>query len=236
MKKTLGILLCDDTDPEWTGTFGSYLDFFRNFFEDHPCLELRSYRVFEGDFPASPEDCDGYMLSGSKCSCYENESWIVELRQWVARAFERGTKIGGVCFGHQLIALALGGKVEKFKGGWGLGFHRFRICDAPTHFDEKRSEVFLGLSCQDQVVELPPEANRFMTSEFVNNAGYFIDSRVMAVQGHPEFDRDFIEYLLDKRLRLGQIEKARHAEVKKTLEIPHDNALLATWFAGFFKG
>jgi len=80
-----------------------------------------SYDVAAGELPARVEDHDGYLITGSPAGVYEPLEWIAPLLDFLRAA--RGAKLVGVCFGHQALAQALGGHVEKSERGWGVGLH-----------------------------------------------------------------------------------------------------------------
>ena len=118
------------------------------------------YDATVGELPDSPEVADAFLVTGSPCSVYDSDPWIAALADFVRRCAERQKKLLGICFGHQLIAQALGGQVEKSKAGWLLGLHQFDLYQQPTWMIPARSDCSLYFINQDQVITLPPGAQR----------------------------------------------------------------------------
>ena len=97
---------------------------FRNvLLQADPNIQIHSYEVQFGDYPATLDECDAYLITGSKVSAYDDIPWINELKIFVCALHQHQKKLIGICFGHQLIAEALGGKVERSKRGWHVGVH-----------------------------------------------------------------------------------------------------------------
>ncbi len=99
---------------------GDYPDMFMRILDGNG-FTFRTYRVVEGEFPASVTECDGWLITGSRHGAYEDLPWIPVLEQFIRDSFAAHVPMVGVCFGHQIIAQAMGGKVEKFAGGWAVG-------------------------------------------------------------------------------------------------------------------
>ena len=99
---------------------GSYPDMFRRLLAPHG-LDFRSWSVVAGDFPDSVHDAEGWLITGSRHGAYDDLPWIAPLEALIRQAVAEGVPLVGICFGHQIVAQALGGKVEKFAGGWAVG-------------------------------------------------------------------------------------------------------------------
>ena len=127
---TIGILLTDHVVPELLSDHGDQTDFYNYIFNlADPTINLRFYDVVLDHYPKSIDECDGYLITGSKLSVYDAEDWIRKLENYVQLLNEKKKALLGVCFGHQLIAKALGGKSEKAAIGWTLGVQDYDFQD-----------------------------------------------------------------------------------------------------------
>jgi GMP synthase-like glutamine amidotransferase len=187
-------------------------------------LTFRTWSVVDMDFPESVHDAEGWLITGSKHGTYEDEPFIRPLEEFIRIAYADDVPLVGICFGHQIIAQALGGKVEKFAGGWSLGRQEYDL-------DGRR--VALNAWHQDQVIEVPPEAQVIGSSEFCENAAFAYRGRAFSVQPHPEFDDDAVRLLLDVRRAAVTPELAEG--VKAGIGQPVSNAAIADRIAAFFK-
>jgi GMP synthase-like glutamine amidotransferase len=161
--------------------------------------QFKSYEVYREEYPKQFDECDAFMISGSRLSSYDKVPWIERLLEYVLKLHRHRKKTVGICFGHQCMAIALGGRVEKSPNGWGVGVHKYNILDSGTLSNLNGSQVKLQCSHQDQVVEMPSCAAPILESEFCPIAGMRVDNHFISIQPHPEFCRDFAEYLLRSR-------------------------------------
>jgi GMP synthase-like glutamine amidotransferase len=180
---------------------GPMIGVYRQLFHGH-AVEVLDVPVHEGAAPASLADCDGWIVGGSPASVYDDLDWIRTGEEIVRAAHAEERPLIGVCFGHQLIAQALGGRVEKSAGGWGIGAQRYDVVRPLPHFDG--DTMTLLASHQDQVVEVPSGATIWSTSDYCPVAGFAIGERVMTVQGHPEYSPELVAALYEsRRHRIG---------------------------------
>ena len=157
--------------------------------------EYRTYDVQAGVLPADPGECTAYVITGSSAGVYEDRPWIPKLFEFL-RAARGHAKMVGICFGHQAMAQAFGGEVEKSPKGWGLGLQRYEIVDPPPSMREP-SGLAIPAFHQDQVVALPPGARVMAASAFTPYAGIAYDDDTISVQGHPEFSIAFSAALIE---------------------------------------
>lgn len=203
--------------PEYDALYSAMLD-------GHG-FSFRAWRVVDDEFPEEVTDADGWLISGSRHGAYDDLHWIPKLETFIRDAFDASVPMVGICFGHQIIAQAMGGRVEKFKGGWSVGLTAYPIED---------QTYALNAWHQDQVIEVPPLANVIGSTEFCRNAALLYPGKAFSVQPHPEFDGAIIEKLLDHRAE-GVVESDRITEAKTHVSQPDNNANMAARIASFFK-
>jgi len=139
------------------------------------------------------------VIGGSRFAVYQNDAWIARLEQFVRDCAINSHKMIGICFGHQIIAQALGGNVVKSDRGWGLGVHSYTTTNWPDALGPDPDHLAFQAFHQDQVVELPTEARRIARSDFCENAALWYPGFALTVQGHPEFAAPYVAALLKGR-------------------------------------
>ncbi|MDX1452612.1 MAG: hypothetical protein R3183_08630 [Oleiphilaceae bacterium] len=231
----LGILDCDELAPELKPDYKHYAHMFTQLLRPH-CepLSIRRYNVLLGEFPEVVAECDAYLVTGSKTGVYDNDPWLAPLHDFIRRAYEQGIALVGVCFGHQMLAHSLGGEAAKSDKGWGLGAYDCEATqDAMQWYPEAPKKLCLLYSHQDQVISLPPGAQRLYGNDFCPNAAYLIPQRVLAFQGHPEFTVDYSRRLMT--LRQDRYAPGQYQEALNTLDKPLDAAWVAKTISHFIK-
>lgn len=219
----IGILQTGEA-PEALREMGDYPDLFVRLLAGHG-FDFATYPVLRGDFPAHVTDCDGWLITGSRHGAYEDHPWIPPLEDFIRAAYAAGVPMVGVCFGHQIIAQAMGGRVEKYSKGWSAG---------ATVYDFGGEKVKLNAWHQDQVVVKPDTATRIASNDFCENAALLYDDRIFTVQAHPEFDQKFMEGLIEKRGK-GLVPEAVLSAAAQRLAEPLDRGNMAARIADFFK-
>lgn len=199
----LGILKTDAVRPEWVTDFGEYPDMFiRLLGQVDPGLEFRVYDVEQGEYPADIDEVDAYLITGSKSSVYDDKPWIATLMDFVRELDRRRKKLVGICFGHQLVAHALGGRTEKSPKGWGVGVQTHRFSEAPAWHDKDELDFDILVSHQDQVVSNAAHARVLASSEFCENAVCQVGDHILTFQGHPEFVPEYSREIMEFRRKL----------------------------------
>ena len=194
-----------------------------------PEFEVQSFDVTTGEFP-DPAEHDAVLITGSPAGVYEDLDWLPGLFDFIRAAKDR--KMVGVCFGHQAMAEALGGHVEKSDKGWGAGLHRYTITRPEPWIDGAR-EIAAPASHQDQVVVQPPHTEITVSSDFTPYAGLaWTDRPAISFQFHPEFTPEFAKALIAERYDRVPSPDAAIA----SLDAPNDNARIGGWIRRFLKG
>ncbi len=186
--KTLRIGICDAVPPEF------YLPdepsdpekFVAMFDAIEAPFTFETYDVTQGHFPDAHSECDAYLVTGSPCSVYDTYTWIGELVSFIRELHAMRRPLVGICFGHQLIAQSLGGRVELADRGWLLGMHEIDVHVSKDWMLGEGATHPLYFINQDQVVELPPQVEHLAGSEACPNAMFTIDDHVFSLQAHPE--------------------------------------------------
>jgi GMP synthase-like glutamine amidotransferase len=213
------------TPPEpLIAQFGRYPDMFRALLG----LEAGSFDVAAGEYPATAEDFDAYLITGSPAGVYEDLPWIAELSTFIKRAKGKA-KLVGICFGHQVMAQALGGHVEKSAKGWGVGLMTYPIVRHESWMDGA-SAVSVPASHQDQIVLQPPDTDVIASSPFTPYAGLsWRDRSAISFQFHPEFPPAYAKALIEQRYDRTPDPAAAIA----SLDAPNDNARVGEWIRRF---
>lgn len=210
--------------PDALRAKGDYPDMFQRLLDGHG-FTFATYPVVDMVFPPDVHTCDGWLITGSRHGVYEDHAFIPPLEQFIRDAFAAHVPVAGVCFGHQIMAQALGGTVEKFTGGWSTG---------PTEYDFDGKTVRMNAWHQDQVTAKPEGATVIASSPFCQYAGLAYDTRGLSVQAHPEFTDDFVQGLIDTRGR-GVVPDPLLDAAKDRLGTPLDNGAIANRIAHFFQ-
>jgi GMP synthase-like glutamine amidotransferase len=234
MSLRICILETDVLRPELVDQYQGYGRMFEQLFARQPiAAQFSVYNVMNGDYPAADEQFDAYLVTGSKADSFGNDPWIQPLKAFLLDRYQRGDKLLGVCFGHQLLALLLGGKAERAPQGWGVGIHDYDVAQqaqAPWMSPEVE-ELSLLISHQDQVTALPENATVIASSPFCQFAAFHIGDQVLCFQGHPEFQHDYSRALLD--LRRQNLGPAVYDAAIASLANEHHGATVAEWMMRF---
>ena len=194
-----------------------------------PGFAIESFDVQAGDLPADADDFPAYLITGSPAGVYELLPWIDPLCSFVREA--KNSRMIGVCFGHQLMAEALGGRVEKSEKGWGAGLHHYDVIRRAPWMDDAQ-EIAVPASHQDQVVVQPPNTEVVAKSAFTPYAALnWTDRQAISFQFHPEFSTAFAQALIEKRYDVVPNPDAAIA----SLDAPNDNARVAGWIRRFLQ-
>jgi GMP synthase-like glutamine amidotransferase len=230
----LGILKTDVVRDEWVADFGEYPDMFMALLAAEDAeLEFAVYDVQQGQYPEDIDEVDAYLITGSKASVYEDQQWIAQLMDFVRELHAREKKILGICFGHQLVAQALGGKTEKSPKGWGVGMQGYEFSELPEWHDQGEANFHILASHQDQVVELAEGARVLAGSDFCENGVCQVGNHILTFQAHPEFVSDYSREIMDfRREAIG--EPTYTSGMASLAEAPQQSRV-ARWMLAFLK-
>lgn len=196
--------------------------------------DIAAFNTRRGEYPASFDDFDAVLLTGSRADAFSDEPWVVELRRQVTALLAQGKKMVGICFGHQLIALCLGAPVGRAPNGWGVGRMTYNWHRPDLPHAQDRTQISLLASHQDQVLELPPGASLVASSDFCPVASFTVGDAVFCIQPHPEFSEDVSAHLLNARRHvLGEDQYHRSVQ---SLEQGHEGAHIGRIVAAFLQG
>lgn len=193
----VGLLLCDHLDDGPAAVAGDYPELFPAAFGPHG-LDLRVYEATRHELPSDLDECDAWMTSGSRRSAYDDEDWIVAVGDLITELARQRRPHAGICFGHQLTAMALGGDVERAATGWGVGGRTFDVV-APAPWMDDVDRFTILMSHRDQVTRLPDGAELVATADYCPVGAYRVEDHVFCVQGHPEFVPGLSECLMEAR-------------------------------------
>jgi len=219
----IGILQTGHAVEDIRARHGDYDAMFHRLLAGHG-LEFRTWNVVDMEFPDGPDAAEGWLITGSKHGAYEDHPFIAPLEALIRDIADQASPLIGVCFGHQIIAQALGGKVEKFSGGWSVG---------RADYDTAQGKLALNAWHQDQVVELPPGAEVLGGSAFCANAILAYGDRIWTIQPHPEFDAEIVQGLVETRGR-GIVPDALLEAALESLPNPVDQHAIGAQMAQFF--
>ncbi len=232
--QSIGILTCGQVRADLVETHGEYPAMFaRLLAEVAPDVQTTAYRVYAGEYPALAAH-DAFLISGSRFSVYDSDPWIARLEEYVRSLFHARKPTVGICFGHQMMARALGGITAKAPQGWGIGKHVAEIIKPADWMQPAAPDYGVFVSHQDQVLRLPPGAELLARNAHCPNSMFIVDGLFLGIQGHPEFTGEFA-----RDLALGRAEIYGQALLDKALPSysePVDSTLVARWIVNFLRG
>ncbi|MBU6318439.1 MAG: type 1 glutamine amidotransferase [Alphaproteobacteria bacterium] len=214
--------------PDYPGMFAELLGAGLGDFEFAPI------RLLDGGALPDPALLEGAVITGSPSGVYDDQPWIGPLKAFVRSAHSARLPIVGVCFGHQILADALGGDVRKSPKGWGVGRHTYEVVETRDWMVDARETFSLVASHQDQVISAPKRSVTLARSAHTDHAMLvYEDAPFMSVQGHPEFSDAFASSLYSVRRGIAYPEVAADHAIHSLSAIQGDHALVARWMARF---
>lgn len=230
----IGLLQCDDVAPELCAAHGNYPAMFEALFQRvEPTLEFRVWRCLDGEIPEELEAVDAWMTTGSKFGVNDGLPWIAALEAFVRDLWAADKPLVGICFGHQLMAKALGGEVAKSDRGWGVGLSFNRVTERTDWMVPWQPGLDLLVSHQDQVARRPPGARVLGGSDFCPRYLMQVGEHFLGVQGHPEFTKAYSRDLM--ALRAESIGHDRVRQGRASLSAVVDATLMVRWILAFVR-
>ena len=223
----IGILQCGHAPDEVRAQHGDFDSMFANLFQSYD-FTFQTWNVVDGDFPTTIDAADGWLISGSKHGAYEDHAFIPPLSDLIREIYASARPMVGICFGHQIIAQALGGHVKKFEGGWAIGRHDYSF--------NGHGSVTLNAWHQDQVTAPPPEAQVIGSSPFCQFAALLYGEKAFTVQPHPEFSNPVFDDYVKSRRSSPAYPAAVMQRADQLRHVPIQNSAIAADIAAFLKG
>ena len=234
-KLKIGIFQTGSIPKELNQYFPSYPQMFID------CLSANSnqwtfdnFEIFNSVFPKDLKIYDGFIITGSAYGVYENLPWINNLFRKINEIINQGIPLVGICFGHQAIAQAINGLVEKSNLGWGAGVSNMEIFIQKKWFHSSNSCLNLIYSHQDQVIKLPKYAEIIAGNQFCPISSFCIDDKVFTLQGHPEFSNQYALKLLHLRKNKIGLEKFEKAKISLKNDF-NEGEIAINWIKNFFE-
>lgn len=221
----IGILKADETPSPLLPKYGRYEKFYINLLGKHG-FQFETYAVVNGDFPTSFEEADGWLVTGSQYAAYQSEQWIDRLKQFIRGTYEREVPLVGICFGHQVVASALGGIVERSREGWTAG---------PVRYERPSTGTAQNVLAwhQDEVTVRPPPAQVMGSSPGCRFAMLKYGRSVLTYQCHPELTSSFVQDLLT--VHPGELSEEMVSNVMGARDELLENAALETEIVSLFR-
>lgn len=201
MGKRFGVLLCAPDESYLKKKYGGYFTLFASLLSE-PGETWDLFRVVDHQFPATEDLCNyhGFVVTGSRYDAHGNDLWILKLCNLLQTLYAMDIKVLGICFGHQVLCRALGGKIGRSLAGWDIGVRKIRVSDklSAKYPGFKIPSVISIIEChQDKVYRAPLGAEIVGSSVKTNIEMFCVGDNIMGIQGHPEYTTDILFHLVD---------------------------------------
>ncbi len=230
--RSIAILNCnkdrEELEPDFPNDGIKYLLFFKPFF---PEADFKIFRTSENEFPEHVEEFDLYFITGSVHAAYDDFEWIRELERFIQKAHATKKLLVGFCFGHQVIAKALGGKVECSKNGWVLGVRNIELDKNQPWLGDEKSALNIVHIHQDQVTIPPPNSTVISGDDLCPNEVLTISNHILTIQGHPEFSNEYFQTLLP--IIKDRFNETTYTDAMNTVNLPNEGAIFAQFVRNF---
>lgn len=231
----IGILQCDYVLEQFQPAFGDYPKMIATLFAKvSSACQFDIYQIQNLEYPQNIHECDAYITTGSRYGVNDNYVWIKRLEAFICELNQAKKPLVGICFGHQLIAKALGGVVEKSDKGWGVGVSFNQVVSTRPWMEPHQDHLNLIVSHQDQVIRLPKsrKVDVLVRSSFCPYYMLAYNEHFISVQGHPEFSKEYSASLMNNRRNIISSERIMNGEA--SLQSNVDDQLITRWIVNFF--
>lgn len=232
----LGILQANhDKSVEVGDAFPDDAHRFRDLFDDlDERFRYRVYMTIGGEVPTDIHEQDAFMITGSPLSVLDKHLFTDSLQDFIRRCDEARKPLMGACFGHQAIALALGGTVERSPNGYNVGIEETRFHDSRSWMTPAQDELPMYVFHEDQVTSLPDGCDLLGSTERCKISSFAKDNHIFTTQAHPEFTSPFMRTLLD--VMEDKLDPETANKAFNSLAKTEEGNLFARWSANFFQG
>jgi GMP synthase-like glutamine amidotransferase len=230
----IGILVTNTDDTDFAKAHPRDGEKFRALLQPlRPDWTFTAVQVKDGEFPKCTDSFDGYIITGSPASANGDSAWIAELLNFIRAIDDAKVPTVGVCFGHQVIARALGGTVSKNPGGWGFGVAETMFNQLENWMEPKQKSLLLYAAHNEQVTQLPSRAIVMGGSNHCPIGSYRIGEHIFTTEYHPEMTKEFMSGLIENYADYLGHEVAMRAreQVKQNV----DGKLYAEWMLRFLE-
>ena len=233
MRIRFGIIVCEETSPilrklgirsrarlyeEWIGQVANKANF-------------KTYLAYNGRLPGKTDECDAYILTGSRYDISDNSDWMQPLFNFLRMTAKAQIPVIGLGFGNQAIAHALGGRAGPAPG-WSVGRQTWKIVREEGWLQISGKTMSLLAFSRNQVVKLPSRSIRIVSGSGCPNAAFRVANHSVGIHGHPEYTPKHIEMLL--AAHADQIPEATAAAALESMkESRTDAKAVASWAAHF---
>lgn len=212
---------------------GNYPEMFANLFlKTATIIDMDVYDVTLEEYPTDYDQYDGFVITGSKATTFERLPWIVTLEQKIHQIVASNKKIVGICFGHQMLAQSFGGAVRRSDFGWGIGVQTVEMLEQKAWMEPYYEHLSLLFYHQDQVMELPPDAELLGTTDYCPVQMFCIDNQVLGIQAHPEMLRAHNHILM---LEHQEHIKTQFQSAMDSLRIRDHSVIVGHWIVNFLQ-
>jgi len=235
----IGILETGRVPEDMVAEHGRYPAMFQDLYQSvDPAVQVRSFAIIDNQFPERPDMCDAWLITGSKFGVYDDEVWIEPLKAFLRETRAARVPIIGICFGHQIMAEAFGGRAQKSDQGWGCGVHDYSVATRPDWMTAAGPAFSMHAMHQDQVTAVPDDATVLASSPFCQNAmiayGDTQTPDAISIQPHPEFAMPYARDLVE--LRAGTlIPPERSKPAMESFGRPVDNTAFVRWSLAYLR-